>query len=329
MMIESVQIEPNVVLAPLAGYTDSPMRRIARSMGAGLVWTEMVSAEGLVRDSRRSMDLLRFEPEERPIAAQLFGARPEAFRGAARMVSSLRPDLIDINAGCPARKVVKSGSGAALMLDTGRVREIVEATVEGAGDIPVTIKTRSGWSDDEPSAVETALAAVAGGARAVAVHPRTRTQGFKGRADWSVIRAVNDAVGVPVMGSGDVATPGDAIRMLDETGAAAVMIGRAAVGNPWLLERSAAALAGERPPPEPDLGGRLRVARRHFTLMLEWKGRPKGVFEMRKHFVAYLRGFPGVSDLRKRIVLIDDPDEVLALLDDALRKVGPEAGGSP
>ncbi len=322
MRIETVTIVPNVVLAPLAGYTDSPMRRIARSMGAGLVWTEMVSVEGLIRDSGKSLDLLRFEPEERPIAAQLFGSRPESFREAARIAATLGPDIIDINAGCPAKKVVRSGSGASLMRDPARVRDVVEATVEGAGGIPVTIKIRSGWSDAELTAVETAVAAVAGGARAVAVHPRTRAQGFKGISDWTVIREVREAVGVPVLGGGDVASPEDAVRMRNETSADAVMIGRAAVGNPWLLRRAAAALAGERPGPEPGLAERLRAARRHFLLMLDWKCDGRGVYEMRKHFVAYLRGYPGVAELRKTIVLEEDPTRVLALLDEAIERAG-------
>jgi tRNA-dihydrouridine synthase B len=321
MNIESVIIEPDVILAPLAGYTDSPMRRIARSMGAGLVWTEMVSVEGLIRDSGKSLDLLRFGPEERPIAAQLFGARPEAFRAAAGVVATLRPDIIDINAGCPAKKVVKSGSGAALMRDPALVRAIVEATVEGARGIPVTIKIRSGWSDGELTAVETALAAVGGGARAVAVHPRTRAQGFGGRSDWSVIRDVKTSVGVPVLGGGDVATAEQAVRMREETGADAVMIGRGAVGNPWLLGRAAAALAGRDPGPAPELAERLRVARLHLALMLEAKGE-RGVFEMRKHLAAYLKGFPGIAELRKRIVRIEDPDEVAALLDNAFLRAG-------
>lgn len=318
MKIASLEIEPAVVLAPLAGYTDSPMRRIARELGAGLVWTEMVSAEGLIRDSGRSLELLRFTPDERPIAAQLFGGRPEAFRGAAGVAASLLPDIIDINAGCPARKVVKSRSGAALMRDPGLLREVVEATVEGAQGIPVTVKIRSGWCEGEENAVEAALAAVGGGARAVAVHPRTRAQGFKGTSRWSVIREVREAVGVPVFGGGDVTCPDDAVRMREETGADAIMIGRAAVGNPWLLRRCADALSGRTPRPEPDLADRLRLARRHFELMIDWKGERKGLFEMRKHFVAYLKGFPGVSDLRKRIVLMEEPDEVRALLASAL-----------
>jgi len=326
MNIDSVLVSPDIVLAPLAGYTDSPMRRIARAMGAGLVWTEMVSAEGLVRDSSKSLDLLRFEPEERPIAAQLFGARPEAFRGAARIVAGLAPDIIDINAGCPAKKVVKSGSGAALMRTPELLAEIVEATVEGAGGIPVTVKLRSGWGD-ERSAVETALAAVRGGARAVAVHPRSRTQGFKGTADWSVIAEVKRAVGTPVLGSGDVVRPEDVVRMRDETGADAVMIGRAAVGNPWLLRRAARALSGEKPGREPALGERLDIAIRHYRLMLEWKADGRGVFEMRKHLVAYLKGFPGVADLRKRIVLVEDGDAVLSMLGEALERVTCVDGG--
>ncbi|MCK4679669.1 tRNA-dihydrouridine synthase family protein, partial [bacterium] len=210
MRIGSVVYETPFVLAPLAGLTDSPMRRICRRRGASMVWTEMVSAEGLVRDGAKSHELLAFAEEERPIAFQIFGARPEAMAGAAARVAALDPDVIDINLGCPAKKVIRGGAGAALMREPALLREITSAVVEAAGR-PVTAKIRSGWDADSLNAVDIAVALEECGVSAVAIHPRTRAQGFRGAADWSLIRDVANSVSVPVLGSGDVKTAADAL----------------------------------------------------------------------------------------------------------------------
>lgn len=318
MKIDRVALDSPFILAPLAGLTDSPMRLICRRLGAGMVWSEMVSAEGIVRDAGKSLRLLDYDPGERPIAFQLFGARPRAIEDAAVRVSALAPDVLDLNAGCPAKKVVRSGSGAALMRDVGLVREIVEAAARGTG-LPVTIKIRSGWDEDSVNAVEVATAAVESGARAVAIHPRTRTQGFSGRSDWSVIARVKGAVPVPVIGSGDVREPGDAVRMLEETGCDGVMIGRAAVGDPWIFERAGALLAG-RSVPAPGLPDRLALAIEHLELMVRAKGDRRGLLEMRKHIVAYLRGFPHASEYRSELVRIEDHSVLAARLEEIQRE---------
>jgi len=312
MRIDRLPLDSPFVLAPLAGLTDSPMRRICRRLGASMVWSEMVSAEGIVRDGEKSLRLLAFDASERPIALQIFGARPESLRAAASRVAALGPDVVDLNAGCPAKKVVRSGSGAALMRDVGRFREAVAAVVEGAG-APVTVKIRSGWDEDSVNAVEVASVAAESGARAVAIHPRTRAQGFSGSADWTLIDRVRRAVAVPVLGSGDVREPGDAVRMLRETGCAGVMIGRGAVGNPWIFER-AVALHGGRTIPPPRLGDRLELAMEHLELMVESKGERRGLLEMRKHIVAYLKGFPHASAARSELVRIDDLDRLRSRL---------------
>lgn len=317
MVIGDVALDSPFILAPLAGYTDSPMRRLARRLGAAMVWTEMVSAEGAIRESDKTFALLAFDPSERPVAFQIFGARPESVAQAAVRVARLRPDIIDLNAGCPARKVVRSGSGAALMTDLGLLGEVATALVE-ATDLPVTAKIRSGWDAGSINAVDAALALEHAGARAISIHPRTRSQGFEGSADWSIIRDVKGAVGVPVIGSGDIRTPDDALEMLHRTSCDGVMIGRAAVGNPWIF-RSARELArvGRLPAP-PSRAEKIRLAVEHLDLMVEAKGERRGVFEMRKHLVAYLRAFPGASSLRAELVRMEGHQRVRRRLLDAL-----------
>jgi len=296
-------------------------------MGASLVWTEMVSAEGLVRDSRPSLEFLAFTDDERPIAAQLFGARPDSMAEGARIVAGLKPDLVDINLGCPARKVIRSGAGVALMRDISLAAEIAHAVVE-ATEIPVTAKIRSGWSEDELNAVEVASALADSGVAAIAIHPRTRRQGFSGSADWSIIRRVAEAVDVPVIGSGDVRTPDDAARMLAQTRCDAVMIGRGAVGNPWIFRRAAARIASGALPEEPTPVERLRVSIEHLDLMVAAKGERRGVFEMRKHIVAYLRSFAGASPLRSELVRIEGHIAVRERLERAIHELSGSEGAT-
>jgi tRNA-dihydrouridine synthase B len=328
MRIDSVELDHPFVLAPLAGITDSPMRRLCRRLGAAMVWTEMVSAEGIIRGGEKTFDLLRFEAEERPIAFQIFGANPESMAGAAAAVARLGPDVLDVNAGCPARKVVRSGSGSGLMRDLGLLREIAAAVVE-ASSVPVTFKLRSGWDAESVNAVEAAKVLEGAGVAAVAVHPRTKAQGFSGSADWSVIREVVDEVGVPVIGSGDVKTPEDGLRMIEETSCEAVMIGRAAVGNPWIFSATTELARSGRVPDAPSLEEKLRLAVEHLELMVEHKGDRKGVFETRKHLVAYLKSFPGASALRAELVRIEEHDCLRArLVEAAAAARGVEGGDS-
>ena len=260
---------------------------------------------------------LAFAEEERPIAFQIFGARPEAMAGAAASVAELHPDVIDINVGCPAKKVVRGGAGSALMREPALLREIALAVVEASGR-PVTAKIRSGWDADSVNAVDVAVALEECGVSAVAIHPRTRAQGFKGFSDWNVIRDVASSVSIPVIGSGDVRTAADALRMLETTGCVAVMIGRAAVGNPWLFQ-SAETLRRTGAAVDPaTLEETLATAIEQLDLMVEVKGEHRGVLEMRKHFVAYLRGFRGASHLRAELVRIDGHAAVLERLQAAM-----------
>ena len=321
MNIGTLSIDSPFVLAPLAGYTDSPMRRLARRFGASMVWTEMVSAEGAVRGGEKTVALLGFHSEERPICVQLFGARPEAMARAATLVERLGPDVVDLNVGCPARKVIKGGAGVALMREPALLSDIAEAVV-GATSLPVTAKIRSGWNEDSVNAVEIATLLEERGVAAVTVHPRTRAQGFTGTSDWSVIRDVRRAVDIPVIGSGDVSDPADALRMLEETSCDGVMVGRAALGNPWIFRRCAELASSGRVPPPPGLPERMATAIDHLDLMVESKGERRGVLEMRKHIVAYFRGFPGASHLRSELVRMEGYQNVRERLTTAQRECG-------
>lgn len=321
MRIGNLVIDPPLVLGPLAGLTDSPMRRLCRRMGASLVWTEMVSAEGTIRESQRTFKFLDFVEEERPIAFQLFGAIPESVAEAARILDGMSPDVIDLNAGCPAKKVVKSGSGSALMRDPVLMQEVVRALVESTSR-PVTVKIRSGWDEDSINAPEVAGFIEELGASAITIHPRTRAQSFSETADWSLITEVKQSVQIPVIGNGDVRCADDAIRMMDTTGCDAVMIGRGAIGNPWIFRDVRAAMTGAEPPPEPSLRERLETAIEQLDLMVEAKGVRRGVHEMRKHIVAYLRGFHSASKLRAELVIIEDPEIVKDRIRKALAELG-------
>ncbi len=310
--VGSVQIEGRVVLAPMAGATDSPFRRICKRFGASLVFTELVSAEGLVRNPERTGTYLTFTPGERPIAFQFFGADPERMQRAVAKAMEWKPDVVDVNLGCPARKVVRKGAGASLLKDLARMEEVVSAAVQGS-TVPVTVKLRSGWDEFSVNAVEAAVRAVTQGAAAVTLHPRTRSLGFHGAADWNLIHGVVQSVQVPVIGSGDVRSPADAARMIEETGCTAVMIGRAARGNPWLLAASARALADLPPESNPVPSEVIGVAREHLALHHAAYGDRK-LKDMAAQLCWYVRGFPGASGLRSRFFRASSYDELESVL---------------
>jgi tRNA-dihydrouridine synthase B len=298
-----------LVLAPMAGITDLPFRVICREMGAGLVYSEMVSAEALIRDSKRTVAMLSTDPRERPVAFQLFGSRPDSMAAATKILSAIETDLIDINMGCPVPKVLKSGSGSALLRDPGLAREIMKAVVE-ASSKPVTVKIRLGWDAKSIVAEEFARAAEAAGIAAITVHARTKAMGFSGKADWGRIRSVKDAVGIPVIGNGDVRTACDAKRMLDETGCDGVMIGRAIEGNPWIFREAKAFLAAGVLPPKPSVEEREKVMLRHLRDVIALLGENVGVREMRKHLCWYTKGLPGGAEFREQVNHLSTIDEV-------------------
>jgi nifR3 family TIM-barrel protein len=313
-----------VVAAPMAGITDRAFRDLAREMGAGLTCTEMISAQALIHGSRKTAWLLDIAGEH-PISVQLFGSDPLVLARAAQMVVDAGADVVDLNMGCPTPKIVKHGEGCALMRDPQRAGEIV-AAVAAAVSVPVTVKMRKGWDEGYPDAVVLARVAAAAGAAAVTVHGRLRAEFFSGQADWNIIRAVKNAVPIPVIGNGDVRSGKDAARMLDVTGCDAVMIGRAARGNPWIFRNVLHYLetGQELPPPTPD--ERVAMAFRHFDLLLRYKGEAKAVLEMRKHLAWYTRGLRGAARLRARLHTADSAAAVRALIAGMASAGQPEEG---
>jgi len=313
MKIGTLHLANPVILAPMAGITDLPYRLIMKRFGAALVFTEMISANGLHYGGAGSDDLLRTVAEERPLGVQLFGDDPLRLAEAARRVESVA-DLIDLNCGCPVRKVVDSGAGSALLRDPAKVARIV-AAVRKATSRPLTIKIRSGWDTENRNYLEVARMAVAEGADAVTLHPRTRTQMFGGRADWNDIAALKQSVAVPVIASGDLFTAEDAVTVLEQTGCDAVMVARGGYGNPWLIRQILDRLAG-RPALQPSAGERLAMAREHLDLFLETYGPSRTLAHMRKHLCWYIHGLPNAAVFRQQINQTRSVIEMLNLLED-------------
>jgi tRNA-dihydrouridine synthase B len=302
--IGGVEIDSPFVLAPLAGVSDSPFRQLAREQGASAVYTEMVSSDGLVRGSRNTLEYCAFDPMERPIGIQVFGSDPDIMADAARVLTDLppeqRPDLIDINMGCPVRKVVNRCAGAALLQDVPRIAAIVER-MTAATPLPVTAKVRLGWDGNSRNVVDVCRALEAAGAKAVAIHARTRAEKFEGEAHWEMIAEARRGVGIPVIGNGDVRSAEDAVRMLEQTGCDGVMLGRAAFGDPWVFRRIRALVERGESLPAPSAAERLEAGVRHLAMMEASVGPEHAAREMRKHVAWYIKGLPHSASVREQV----------------------------
>lgn len=318
LKIGNVELENNLILAPMAGVTDQSFRRLCREQGCGLLYTEMVSAKAILYNNRNTKELLEVSPQERPIAVQLFGSDPEIVGSIAHQIEDGPYDIIDINMGCPVPKIVNNGEGSALMKNPKLVEQLLTSMVKQVKK-PVTVKFRKGFNDDCVNAVEIAKIAESCGVAAVAVHGRTREQFYSGKADWDIIRQVKEAVKIPVIGNGDIFKPEDAKQMLEETGCDGLMLARGARGNPWLFSRTNHYLETGELLPEPDAAQVADMIWRHAKLQIELKGEYIGMKEMRKHIAWYTGGLPHSAAIRRECNTLETMEELEAMLEEKLQ----------
>ncbi len=300
--IGNIEIQNPIVLAPMAGICNSSYRRIIKEMGCGLIYAEMVSDKAITYGSKKTIDMLYMTDMERPIAQQIFGSDKDSFVTAAKYIyDNMHPDIIDINMGCPVPKVaLRAQAGSALLKDPIKVFDIVSSVVK-AVPVPVTVKIRSGWDQNHINAVEIAKVVEQAGAKAIAVHGRTRSQGYSGKADWNIIKQVKQAVTIPVIGNGDVRSCYDAKKMLDETGCDAVMIGRGVLGNPWLIKECIDYIENGKIPKKVSIDEKYDMILYHIHLLEQQKNEKVANLEMRTHIAYYLKGVPGASELKQKV----------------------------
>ena len=317
--IGNVEIKNQVVLAPMAGISNTAYRQIIKEMGAGLIFAEMVSDKALVYGSEKTFDLLKMSDMERPIAQQIFGSDVDSFVKAAKLVEDkMHPDIIDINMGCPVPKVaIKSQAGSALLKNPGKIKEIVSAVVK-AVSVPVTVKIRSGWDANSVNAVEVAKVIEEAGASAITVHGRTRAQGYSGNADWNIIKQVKEMVSIPVIGNGDVTSAEKAKEMLDFTGCDAVMIGRGVLGNPWLIKECVSYLESGIIPRKPSAREKIEMLKRHYQLLVDSTSEKQAILEIRTHALWYIKGMPKSAYIKNEICKTKNSEDLFKILNDYL-----------
>ena len=314
MKIGNLNLDNRVFLSPMAGVTDLPFRLICKEQDCGMLYTEMVNAKALCYDDQNTKKMLKIEEEEHPVAIQIFGSDPESMGGAAKILNSYPNEILDINMGCPAPKVVKNGDGSALLKNPELAAKVLKAVV-GNSEKPVTLKIRKGWDDTCINAVEIAKIAEDCGISAIAIHGRTREQYYSGKADWDIIRQVKENVSIPVIGNGDVFEVEDAINMLNQTNCDAIMIGRGAQGNPWIFKRINHYMQTGEILPEPTLEEKINTAKKHLKLAVEEHGEYVAVREMRKHIAWYLKGLRNSARVRDEINKIESYEEVVNKLE--------------
>ncbi len=300
--IGNVEIKNRIVFAPMAGISNESFRSIIKEMGAGLIYSEMVSNMGIIYNSKKTIDMLKISDSERPISIQIFGSDVDSFVKSAKYIDqNIHPDIIDINMGCPVPKVaLRSQAGSSLLKDPQKIYEIVSNVVKNVS-IPVTVKIRAGWDDKSINCVEVAKLIEKAGASAIAIHPRTRSQGYSGNANWEYIKQVKKNVSIPVIGNGDIKTIEDAKRMLDETGCDAVMIGRATIGNPWFIKECLEFVENNRIIEKPSYKERIGMLVKHYELIKKNEGDKKAILDIKTHALAYLKYIPGTKELKVKI----------------------------
>ena len=317
LRIGAIEIFPPLALAPMAGVTNALFRRLFKPFGLGLTVSEFVSAQSLVRMNKRTLEMIDVYPDERPTSVQLHGSDPDVMGRAAAFVEECGADIVDINFGCPAPKIVKGGDGAAVLRDPDLAVRIGDAVRKAVKKAPVTVKMRLGWDADNFTHLDIAKRAQDVGIDAFTLHGRYGKQFYKGSADWSYIARLKQELRVPVIGNGDITSADDALRRLSETGVDAIMVGRATLGDPWLIREIAAAMSGEKPAAPPTVDERIDFARAHLDAMVERYGEKSGILQMRKHLGWYLKGIHDASSLRERINHAPTAQEVREILEEA------------
>lgn len=315
--IGNVEIPNQVVLAPMAGISNTSYRKIIKEMGAGLIYAEMVSDKAIVHGNEKTIQLLKMSEYERPIAQQIFGSDIDSFVQAAKLVEKLmHPDIIDINMGCPVPKVaIRNQAGSALLKNPEKIYEIVKAVVNSV-NVPVTVKIRSGWDNQNINAVEVAKICEKAGAKAIAIHARTRAQGYSGQADWQIIKEVKENVSIPVIGNGDIKSCYDAQKMLDETKCDAIMIGRGVLGNPWLIKECVEYLENKIVIPKPTYVDKINMMKRHYQLLKDDKNEKLALLEIRSHIIWYLKGMPDSKEMKNKICQCRTSEAILKTIED-------------